>query len=90
MYATRNEVVNKYQQFRHMVAVVLPSYEARHAGNTGRLALEIMRELDDMEAAGTTMVQGVEAAGSVESAVAYLDHHYTGAPKPEWYRNLTE
>jgi hypothetical protein len=85
MYATANPFVDKYKLMQRQIEALLPAYVIETEERL--LAAKILQEFADMEQARATVV-GVDDPS--EAVVGYLDHHFFGAPKPLWYRNLTE
>jgi len=86
MYDTPNPNVDKYQQMKEMIAVLLPGYIYQFPG-TEEKAASVIKEFEDMEQARATIV-GVD--DTVTATMEYLNHHFQGTKKPEWYANLTE
>ena len=86
MYSYENPTVDKYKQMEHMLIVLLPAYLVRNP-DEDELAARIIQEFANMEAARQTIV---EVPDTAQAIIQYLDHHFKGTAKPDWYKSLTE
>jgi hypothetical protein len=78
---------NFQEEMRTMLTTMIPVYEAKEEDIIPGLGPSLIKEMNDMlEFAGAT-VTGVD--DRAQAIIDYLEHHYHGGDKPEWYANLT-